>query len=60
MEFGLVNRFIDHSQAVTTNNCTTIADFHTKFSESTFTSLYLVTALNNGYSSVVFSLDISW
>jgi hypothetical protein len=27
--FGLVNRFIDHLQVLTTNNCNTIADFHT-------------------------------
>jgi hypothetical protein len=27
--FGLVNRFIDHSQVVTTNNYNNIADFHT-------------------------------
>jgi hypothetical protein len=50
----MVNRFIDHLQVVTTNNHTTIADFHTKSSQSTFTSLYLVTALNRGYSSAVF------
>jgi hypothetical protein len=47
-------------QVVTTNNYNTIADFHTKSSESTFASPYLVTALNNGYSSALFSLDISW
>jgi hypothetical protein len=29
MGVGLVNRFIDHIQAVTTNNYYTIADFHT-------------------------------
>jgi hypothetical protein len=29
MGFGLVNRFIGHLQAVTTNNNGTIADFHT-------------------------------
>jgi hypothetical protein len=47
MGFGLVN------------NYNTIADFHTKSSQSTFTSFYLVTGLNNGYSSAMFSLDIS-
>jgi hypothetical protein len=61
-----VNRFIDHFQVVTTNNYNTIADFHTtnhstlKSSQSTFTRLYLVTALHSGYSSAKFSLDISW
>jgi hypothetical protein len=33
-----MNRYIDHLQAVTTNNYNTIADFHTKSSQSTFTS----------------------
>jgi hypothetical protein len=62
MGFVFVNRFTDHLQVVTTNNYNTFADFHitTKFSQSTFTSLYLVTALHNGYSSAVFSLDVSW
>jgi hypothetical protein len=57
--------FIDHLQIVTTNNCYIIADFHTtnlstlKPSQSISTSLYLVTALYSGYSSAVFSLDVS-
>jgi hypothetical protein len=54
-----VNRFIDHLNVINTNKCNTIADFHTKSSQSTFTSLYLVTALNNGYSFAVFPLDFS-
>jgi hypothetical protein len=59
-----VNRFIDHLQAVTANNFNTIADFHTTnhstlSSQSAFTGRYLVTALNNGYSSTMFSLDVS-
>jgi hypothetical protein len=29
-------------------------------SQSTFTRLYLVTAFNSGYSSAVFSLNVSW
>jgi hypothetical protein len=33
---------------------------NTKSSQSTFTSLYLVTALHNGYSSTIFSLYVSW
>jgi hypothetical protein len=60
MGFGLVNRFIDHLQVVTTNNYDTIADFHAKSSLSDFTSRYLVTTLNNGYSFAVFLLDIFW
>jgi hypothetical protein len=60
MGFGMVNRFIDHLQVITTNNYNTIADSHTKSPESAFTSLYLLTALNNDYSSAVFSLDVSW
>jgi hypothetical protein len=53
-------RFHDHLKVVTTNNYNTIADFHTKSSQSSFTSPCLVTHLNNGYSSAVFSLDVSW
>jgi hypothetical protein len=48
--FGLVNGFIDHLQAVTTNNHTTTADFHTshsKSSQSAFTRRFLVTDINN-------------
>jgi hypothetical protein len=37
----------------TTNNSTLS-------SQSAFTSRYLVTALNNGYSSALFPLDVSW
>jgi hypothetical protein len=60
-----VKGYIDHLQVVATSNYDTIADphyksLHTKFSQSTFTSLYLVTALNIGYSSAMFSLDVSW
>jgi hypothetical protein len=66
MGFGLANRFIDHLQVLTANNYYIIADFHAtdhstlKSSQSTFTGLYLVTALHNGYSSATFSLDVSW
>jgi hypothetical protein len=56
----MVTGFIDHLQVITTSNYNTIADFHTKSSQSAFTGHYFVTALNNGYSSVVFSPDISW
>jgi hypothetical protein len=52
--------FIDYSQVITTNNCNSIADFHTKSSKSAFTSRCLVTGLNNGYPSAKFSLGISW
>jgi hypothetical protein len=62
----LMNRFTDHLQVITTNNYYTIADFHTT-NHSTLsvlslisTSLYLVSALHNGYSFAVFSLDVSW
>jgi hypothetical protein len=60
--FGLVNRFIDHLQVVGTNNYNTIADFHaTNHSTLSLLSLrYLVTALNNGNSSAMSSLHISW
>jgi hypothetical protein len=64
--FELVNRFIDHLQVETTNNYYTIADFHAtdhstlKSSQSPFTSLYLVTAVHNGYFCTIFSLDVSW
>jgi hypothetical protein len=55
----MVSSFVDHLQVVTTNNYNTIADFHTTdhstlSSQSAFTSCYLVTALNNGYSSALF------
>jgi hypothetical protein len=36
-----VNRFIDNSQVVTTNNCNTVADFHTK-NHSTLSLLSLL------------------
>jgi hypothetical protein len=61
-----VNIFTDHSEDVTKNNYYTIADFHTtnhstfKSSQSIFTGLYLALALHTGYSSAVFSLDVSW
>jgi hypothetical protein len=59
MGFGLVNRFIDHSQVVRviTNNYYTITDFHTKSSHATFTALNVVRALHNGYSSAVSNLN---
>jgi hypothetical protein len=66
MGCGLVYRFIDYLQVVTTNNYYTIADFHTTnhstlmSSLSAFTSLYSVIDLNNGYSSAMFSLYVSW
>jgi hypothetical protein len=60
MGFGLVNRFIDHLLVVTTSNYNSIADFHTTnhctlSSQSAFTSHCLVTALNSGYSTAVFT-----
>jgi hypothetical protein len=55
-----MNRFIDHLQVVATNTYNTIADFHNKPSQSTFTSFSVVTALHNVYSSAMFSLDVSW
>jgi hypothetical protein len=65
MGFRLMNRFIDHLQVVITNTYNTIADFritnHSTLSfQSTFASPYFVTALNNDYSSAMFSLDVSW
>jgi hypothetical protein len=54
-----VNRFIHHLELVATNNYYTIADFHIKSSQSAFTSLYLVTSVQNGYSSAMSSLDVS-
>jgi hypothetical protein len=56
-----VNRFIEHLQMVTTNIYNTVSDFHTTnhptlSSQAAFISLYLVTTLNNGYSSAVFTL----
>jgi hypothetical protein len=60
---GFLIEFIDTSSVGTTNHYTSIADFHTtnhKSSKSTFTSLYLVTALHDVFSSAVCSLDISW
>jgi hypothetical protein len=55
-----VNGFIDHLQVVATNNYNTITDFHIKSSQSNFASLCSVTALHNGYSSAMSSLDVSW
>jgi hypothetical protein len=65
MGFGLVNRFIVHLHVVTTNNYNTIADFHTtnystlSFLSLTFISLCVVTALHNGSSSAMSSLDVT-
>jgi hypothetical protein len=56
----LVNRFIDYLQVVPTNKYNTIVDIHSTSSQSAFTSLYLATALHNGYSSALFPLDVSW
>jgi hypothetical protein len=43
-----VNRFIGHSQAVTTNNCNSIADFKTKnYSTLTLLSLFALVFLGN-------------
>jgi hypothetical protein len=39
---------------------TTDGVWHNKSSQSTFTSLYVVTARHSGYSSAVSSLDVSW
>jgi hypothetical protein len=60
MGFGLVNRFIDRSQVVIINNYNNIGDFHTEPSEYISTSVYLVTAPHNGYSSAGSSLDVFW
>jgi Ca2+-binding RTX toxin-like protein len=61
------NNLIDHLQVVTTHNYNTITDFHTTnhstlSSHLSFTSLYVITALNNVqvYSSAMISLDVSW
>jgi hypothetical protein len=48
--------FIDHLLVVTTNNFNTIADFHT----TNHSTLSKAKALNNGYSSAMFLLDVSW
>jgi hypothetical protein len=60
-----MNIFIDNLQVVTTDICNIIADFCTTNHSalnllSAFTSLYLVTTLNSGNSSAVFSLDVFW
>jgi hypothetical protein len=60
----LVIGFIDPVQVVTTNKYNTVADFHTT-NHSTVNllgllSLVFIAALNNGYSSAVFSLSVSW
>jgi hypothetical protein len=62
MGFGLVNGFIDHLYTclISTSNYSVIADLHifqitrahTKSSQSTFTSCFLVKDHNNGDSSV--------
>jgi hypothetical protein len=47
-----MNRFIDHSQVVTTNKYNTITDFHSTehstLEHLSLLSLVFVTALNNG------------
>jgi hypothetical protein len=55
--FGLVNRFNDPIKVVTTRtiNYNIVADFHTKPSQSTCTSLCVVTALHNGLLCSVFT-----
>jgi hypothetical protein len=65
--YGLANGFIDHfyTPLRATSNYNTVADFHitthfTLSSQSAFTSRCLVTALSNGYSCAMFSLDFSW
>jgi hypothetical protein len=60
---GYCDRLIDHLQISTTNNCYTIADLHTP-NHTTLNLLNLFspvfTALHNGYSSTVSSLDVLW
>jgi hypothetical protein len=59
----MMNRYIEHSQVVTTNKYNTITDFHTtKHSTPELLSeltLLFVTALNNGYSFTMFSSSVS-
>jgi hypothetical protein len=55
----LVNRFTDYLQGVATNNYNNIAGFYTT-NHSTLSLLSTSTSLHNGYSSAVFSLDVSW
>jgi hypothetical protein len=55
-----MNKCIVRSQVVTTYNYNTIADCLNKTSQFAFNSLYLVAAPHNGYSSAMFSLDVSW
>jgi hypothetical protein len=45
---------------VTTNKYNSFADFHTESSQPTFTSVYLVTALNSDSSSAMSLLDVFW
>jgi hypothetical protein len=59
--------FIDHlyTRLGTTSNYNTTADFHTinhsmLSSQPAFSSRCLVKALNDGCSSAVLSLDVSW
>jgi hypothetical protein len=39
---------------------TVYKSLHTESSQSAFTSRCSVTALSNGHSSAIFSLDVSW
>jgi hypothetical protein len=65
---SILSRFrsCDYSRSMDwISNYNTVADFHTTnhstlTSHSALTSRCLVTALNNGYSSAVVSLDVSW
>jgi hypothetical protein len=56
--------FIDHVQVVTTYKYNTLADFHTTNHTTlnllSVLSLVFITSLNNGYSSAMFSLSVSW
>jgi hypothetical protein len=64
MGFGLVIGFIDHVEVITTNKYNTVADFHTTdhftLNLLSLLSLVFIAALNNGYSSALFSLSVSW
>jgi hypothetical protein len=66
MGVGLIIGFINHLHVVTTNNYYYILYFHTtnhftlRLLYSISTSHYLVTAVHNGYSSVMSSLEVFW